>query len=332
VSSQVLRPAGRANAPRWDGESRGHYEVWYLTLSHPGSARGFWFRYTLEVPSDPGREPVAERWGFVFTPGEPAAGGKETCALEWPPKGVMHVGDAVLEDGHAVGEVTGAGVGMAWDLRWEPSPTAMWPIPGWLGRSKVPSTRVVSPSLRARFDGTVRVGDRTFELRGAPGCQTHLWGRQHAARWAWAHCSAFAEDDGAVLEAVHAVPLLGRGRPAPRGATFLYAEVGGDVLACNAWPWVARASSRVESPRWELRGRTRTARVRAVVEADLAEMAQVTYEDPDGEKAWCCNSEIGRCALEVERDDGSFVRLTSDGLAHVEFGAREPDPRVPILA
>lgn len=334
MSLQVLRPAVGSNSPRWGGSSRGHYEVWYLTLSDPDSGRGFWFRYTLEVPKELGKDPVAELWGFVFTPGRPAVGGKRTLPLDWPPKGVMSVGGAVLEEGRASGELPE--VELSWDLRWEPSGFALWHIPGWVGRSKVPSTRVVSPTVDAEFSGLVRVGGETVELRRARGCQTHLWGRRHAARWTWGHCSAFTDADGALrddvlLEAISAVPLLAPGRPAPRGLTLAYAEVGGEPIPCNAFPWALRASSRVDGHRWELRGRTRDVKMRAVLEAEPAEMAQVTYEDPDGAEAWCANSEIARCALEIERVGGGHERFTSDGLAHVEFGQREPDPDVPVL-
>lgn len=333
---QVLRPAAGANRPRWDGRSPGHYEVWYLTLNDPATGRGFWFRYTLEVPAASRRRPpTAELWGFVFTAGAPASGAKETVPLEWPPRGVMHVGErGRLEDGRATGSISGAAAGgavLAWDLTWDPSPLALWHIPGWAGRSRVPSTRVVSPNVAARFDGWVQLGDERLELRAAPGCQTHLWGRQHAARWAWAHCSAFQDDDAALVEAIWAVPLLARGRAAPGGPTLLYVEAGGERFACNAFPWLLRSRSRVDSPRWELRGRTPAGRVRAVLEARPEEMAQVVYEDPDGAQAWCANSEIAWCALEVERPDGSFTRLESPGSAHVEFGAREPDARVPVL-
>jgi hypothetical protein len=330
VTSAVLRPRAGANPPRWDGSARGHYEVWYVTLSDPDSGRGFWFRYTLEAPLDPARDPVAELWGFAFTPGRPAVGAKATFPVAWPPGGgaVMRAGDGVLEDGRAVGEVAG----LSWDLRWDVPSTAMWHIPGRLGRSAVPSTRVVCPALGVTISGRVTVAGETVELTGARGCQTHLWGRQHAARWAWGHCSAFRDGEGsALVEAVWAVPLLRPGRPAPAGATLLYAEVDGVPLACNAWPWVAMARSRVESPRWELRGRTRDARVRAVLEADVGEMAQVTYEDPDGSHAWCANSEIARGLLEVEWRDGRHRRFTTERLAHVEFGTRAPDPRIPVL-
>ncbi len=332
MSMQVLRPSVGANASRWDGEARGHYEAWYLTMSDPRSRRGFWFRYTFEVPEDPALEPVAELWGFAFTPGEAAVGGKRTVPLVWPPKGAMHVGEAVLEHGRAVGALDD----LEWDLHWDPSETALWHIPAWPGRSRLPSTRVVSPTVDASFRGSVRVGGETVELDGALGSQTHLWGRQHAGRWAWGHCNAFVDRDGerrddVLIEAVHAVPLLGSRREAPVGATLLFAEVAGEPIPANAFPWVFAARSRVESPRWEMRGRTSKVRVRAVLEAELDEMAQVTYEDPDGAQAWCANSEIARCALELERPDGSLERYTSDGLAHVEFGSREPDPRVPVL-
>jgi len=353
VASQVLDSALGANDPRWDGASRGHYEVWYLTLSDPATGRGFWFRYTLEVPKDAARAPVAELWGFVFTPGRPAVGGKATAPVVWPPDGTMSVRlestSGVLEEGNARGELPE--VGLAWDLTWDPSPSAMWHIPGRIGRSKIPSTRVVSPTVNAVFRGSVSIGDETITLEGARGCQTHLWGRQHAARWAWGHCSAFrpdrpdrpdgadgADDDSGVrddvlVEAVWAVPLLAPGRAAPGGPTFLYAEVGGESFACNALPWVAAARSRIEGHGWELRGRTADARVRAVLEATPAEMAQVTYEDPDGAHAWCANSEIARAVLEIDRGPrgGGVERFTSEGLAHVEFGARAPDPEVPVL-
>ena len=38
------------NKCRWDGASAPHYEVWFLTLNHRASQRGFWFRYVLESP------------------------------------------------------------------------------------------------------------------------------------------------------------------------------------------------------------------------------------------------------------------------------------------
>src|SRR5215217_7405246 len=52
------------NLCRWDRRSKGHYEVWFLTLNHRASQLGFWFRYTVESPS--GLDPRAALWAALF--------------------------------------------------------------------------------------------------------------------------------------------------------------------------------------------------------------------------------------------------------------------------
>src|SRR5437588_10685095 len=56
------------NLCRWDGVSAPRYEVWFLTLNHRASQRGFWFRYTLESPTDctDDSKPSAAVWAAAF--------------------------------------------------------------------------------------------------------------------------------------------------------------------------------------------------------------------------------------------------------------------------
>ena len=54
-----------ANRMRWAFQ-RGHYEVWYATLSHLASRTGFWIRYTLEAPEADHGEPYAQLWFARF--------------------------------------------------------------------------------------------------------------------------------------------------------------------------------------------------------------------------------------------------------------------------
>src|SRR5207253_1175385 len=49
------------NRMMWRGQP-GHYEGWYLTLSHRASRTGFWIRYTLEAPSTAHGQPYAQLW------------------------------------------------------------------------------------------------------------------------------------------------------------------------------------------------------------------------------------------------------------------------------
>ena len=64
---------------------------------------------------------------------------------------------------------------------------------------------------------------------------------------------------------------------------------------------------------------------------------QVEYPDPDGDRTYCLNSEVGDLTLEVERRGGRFARwervatLTSTGTTHVERASRERHPGVPIV-
>ena len=55
------------NMCRWDGTGAPHYEVWFLTLNHRASQRGFWFRYVLESPIATvlDAQPRASLWAAV---------------------------------------------------------------------------------------------------------------------------------------------------------------------------------------------------------------------------------------------------------------------------
>src|ERR1051325_3648651 len=54
------------NLCRWDGQNRGHYEAWFLTLNQRVGQRGFWFRYTFEAPAAGASPPHAGLWATVF--------------------------------------------------------------------------------------------------------------------------------------------------------------------------------------------------------------------------------------------------------------------------
>ena len=57
---------GSANAFRWNGRP-GHYEVYYLTITDPGTGVGIWIRYTMVAPIAPA--------------GDDAGQSEATCAL-----------------------------------------------------------------------------------------------------------------------------------------------------------------------------------------------------------------------------------------------------------
>ena len=98
------------NRPVWDGR-RGHYEVWYLTLTDSATGAAFWIRYTLEAPTQASTPTYARLW---FTSFDPAAESGGVARYQDVPVGgyasstgafEITMGDATLAHGRAEGAI-----------------------------------------------------------------------------------------------------------------------------------------------------------------------------------------------------------------------------------
>ena len=73
------------------------------------------------------------------------------------------------------------------------------------------------------------------------------------------------------------------------------------------------------------------------VDADRDQLAGVTYHDPDGELAYCYNSETASMRLHVyerARQVGGWAHretLVARGRAHFEYAQRTPVPDIELL-
>jgi hypothetical protein len=123
--------ASELNALRWDGQ-RGHYEVYYLSLTDRRSGCGIWIRYTMVAPLD-GRQPTASLWRMAMDPPGvgPLLGRKATwlvdalTATSQPFE--VRIADALMNARGAAG----AFEDVEWELRWKPDgPAQREPVPG----------------------------------------------------------------------------------------------------------------------------------------------------------------------------------------------------------
>lgn len=332
-------PTAADNACRWDGARRGHYEVWYLTCNHLASRTGYWIRYTLEAPLAGRGDPYAQLWFARFDKRDPSrtfainrvvpietfsAGDRPFC---------VRIGDAELRHDAMRGAIAGAGHDVSWDLRWRPAAHTHRHLPGLMyRRGGLGDTTVLSPNLDVPVRGTVRVDGRAVEFSGDPGGQTHLWGRKHAHAWAWGHCNAFDGHPGAAFE-VLTVRLRRRGRVSPP-LTLLSLYAGGAAYCMTGFADTLRARGTWTTGRYAFRAERGDVRIEGEFSCRPDDMVVARYADPDGEPAYCSNTEVGDLRVTLWRRAGrrgpwrEQMRLVAPGTGHFETGGRTRDRAV----
>jgi len=321
------------NVLQWDG-TPGHYEVYYLSATDPASGIGLWIRYTMVAPL--AGAATCSLWFMAMDPGGDVRVGRKVSfgvdqlVAEPSPFRVV-IGDSELSDRGMAGGFDD----VRWELRWDPS-RAYEHVHPLLRRGRIAKTVLTLPHADLSIDGTVAFGGRELKLEGARGGQAHLWGSKHANRWAWVHCNDFAGHDGAFVDGVSVfVPRFGR-EIGP--STPVVGRFAGDDFVANGPVAVVRAPSRFDLTSWHFEATSGKRRIVGEVEAPRASLVGVTYNDPDGDLAYCYNSEAATMRLSVFHKSGRgrsgwILRdtLQADGRAHFEYAQREPVPGLDLL-
>jgi hypothetical protein len=248
----------------------------------------------------------------------------------------LRIGAATLSDRGMTGSIDD----VSWDLRWEPCRRGYEHVDGLLRRSGLAKTVLVLPHADLQIEGTVTLLGEQLSVSGARGGQAHLWGSKHASCWAWVHCNDFSTLEGvpapgAFVDAVSVlVPRFGR-EIGPN--TPVLGRIDGRDFQSTSPLRVLLNDSTFSLTGWRFEGVDGGRRIVGEVDATREQMAGVTYHDPDGQLAYCYNSETASMRLHVfERAHqvGGWAHrqtLVARGRAHFEFGAREPVPGLELL-
>jgi hypothetical protein len=327
----------RPNTLQWDG-GPGHYEVYYVTLTDPATGVGLWIRYTMVAPlAKTGESATCSLWFLAMDPRpgrEPTLGRKVSLPISElsassEPFG-LRVGAATLTDTG----ISGRFDDVAWDLRWTPDERTYEHVHPILRRAKVAQTVLVLPHADVSIDGEVTIGSERIEIVGARGGQAHLWGSKHANSWAWVHCNDFQRPDGepvpgAFVDAVSVyVERFGR-RVGPN--TPVVARFGGTDFISTSPIRILRNSSDFDLTSWRFDATAGGRRLVCEVEADRAQLAGVTYHDPDGALAYCYNGETATMRVELMDARGKTTEFVAPGRAHFEYAQRTPVDGLTLL-
>ncbi|MEV7687754.1 hypothetical protein [Streptomyces bungoensis] len=315
---------GAFHAPRWRGES-GRTEVWYTTVTDPGTGTGLWLHHELTAPAD-GSAPYAHGWAAVFPENGPVRHARFGPAA-WNPRGHgFDAAGAVAEPGRLTGSAEDGA--LRWNLTERPTDGPLFTFPRWSWRHPLLPAAQMLPAARASYDGTFTHDGTTLALTAAPGASARIYGHGNAHRWAWLHADL---GGAAVLEIVAAVstrPGLRRLPPLVflrlrrEGRTWPRRGERGAV----GWAGPGRFRADIALPTWTVTGRAGLRRIRVQVTQPEDRTLTLDYTDPDGSHATCRNSERADAHVLLERwwfgGWRTEAEWTLDGTAHAEVGTR----------
>jgi hypothetical protein len=329
----------RWNSLQWNGRP-GHYEVYYLTFTDARSGVGFWIRYTMVAPlPGTGDAPSCSLWFLAMDPTDPSRNVGEKVSFPISDLSAtqepfaLRIGDASLTDRGMGGAIETDGKRFSWDLEWTPRLPAYGHVHPLLRRARIAKTILFLPHPDLEISGVVELDGRKIDVDRARGGQAHLWGSKHASRWAWAHCNDFSGAEGAPRDETFVdgvsvfVPRFGR-ELGPN--TPVVARVAGQDLLSTSPLAVTRNKSSFDLTSWRFEARAAHRRVIGTVTARREDLVGVTYHDPDGELAYCYNTEIADMRLEVLARSGPASgwskrdELVCERRAHFEYAQREP--------
>ncbi len=327
------------NVLRWDGSTRGFYEVYYFKFNDPAQQVAFWFRYTLLVPVKGRGDGVGELWAAFFDAARPEANRawKRSYPIDQVSSATnpftFRIHDSVLHHDGARGRIEGPEDSITWDLSVTPDPEGLRNLPSLLYKLPFPTTKVVAPNLTCTYTGTVRFGDRVIEVTNAPGHQAHIWGTKHAARWAWANCNLFDGEKATVLEALSARVKAGPVLSPPVSSVFL--RVGDDTYRFDSFRHLLAIRSTWDVKNWSLEAHNRRYQLLLQITSRPEWMVGVRYQDPDGETRVCNNTKVANAEVRVlERRKGAAPRLIhalrADRTCAFEVVGPEAVPEIPV--
>lgn len=334
----VSKEVEAANRLRWERGHHGHYEVYYLTLNHSASDSGFWIRYTMTAPEKGKGDAYAQIWFSCFNRKHPEKNFAlkqkypiEEMKAEDSPFSVS-IGGNVLEDGHAAGAISGHGHEASWDISFDPSKTVHLMLPKIFVDRELGDTTAVVPHLDVYYKGKITVDGEELVFDGEPGCQTHLWGEEHARRWAWAHCNAYKEDPSAVFEGL-SVQIRRAGLLLPPINLIMIRYMGQDYRFTELHR-ILNVRGGFDIGFWQFKATLGNIRFEGEMKCRDEDMVCAGYFDPDGEPAYCNNTEVGDSRIDVYKRNNPLAgwklvdTITAEGTAHMEFASRQRESRV----
>lgn len=313
-----------AEAPRHDrqywqgarfrqGQSRGHYESWFLRANHPTRSAAFWIRYTIFAPHGRPRDAIGELWAIHFD-GErrlirAAKSEVPISDCEFAPRGLdVRIGGAVLNAGGLRGSANGAHR-VQWSLTYRDGGAPMVFMPERTYEARWPAAKALCTRPQVVFDGLLEVDGESVAIDGWIGSENHNWGSRHTDTYAWGQVVGFDNAPEAFLECATARLKLGPVWTPPM--TVVCLRFDGHDYRLNSPLQMFRANGEWKDFNWHFDSAQAGVLIRGRIHASPEDFVALTYSNPPGGDHTCLNSKLAACEVTLERSRQAPVSLTT---------------------
>lgn len=302
------REAG--NLPRWQPGRTGFYEVYFLMWQNVEKRQIGWIRHILNAPTQGAA--TASVWGAYLHMDEPARNIaiQQAFPIDQVRTGVdpfhFDIGASSIGQGTAAGAVSGGGVNMEWNLRFDAPGALVNHIPIHWG--PFPRTKFVSPFCGGRLSGAVRIDGQELAVQNTPAVQSHFWGTKIVAAWVWGHCSSFREDPDFVFDGVWAQERIAGLTLSPITCLFFHWE--GHTYSCNGLVQsLFGNSSRHDLYEWTFEAKSGDLMFRGKMTGRPGRKIIWTHRDPDGDERYGHLDLTADLRLDILRRSGNQWQL-----------------------
>lgn len=306
----------RLGAARFEGTAKGHYESWFQRANHPTDPLAFWIRYTVFVPADRERPALGELWAVLFDDNEITARKAELPLEECTTSRstlAVQIGDATLDLDRCVGAIED----VSWSLRYDSPCPPMLMLPDRLYQGGFPKAKLLVGSPLARYQGSLKVGEREIDIDGWVGSQNHNWGSRHTDRYAWGQVAGFDDAPDVFFEATSAQLRLGPLWTPP--LTIASVRIGARTVQRVGMLQAIRANAKIDGYRWEFSSRGSNSAIEATFEATPEDFVALRYLNPPRGHKICLNSKLASCRLRVEMSGADPLEAQTEHRAAFEL-------------
>ncbi|HRZ27038.1 MAG TPA: hypothetical protein P5295_09545 [Spirochaetota bacterium] len=303
------------------GQSRGHYESYFLRANHPDRPHAFWIRYTIFSPDGNPGGALSELW-FVYFDGETkkhvaAKSELPVSAARFSAHGLdVSIGESFLRSGRLTGSIRNASVDVKWDLSYDGEEAPLYDFPRSYYDGGFPKAKVLVGLPLARFTGIITINGRNMAVDRWIGSENHNWGSKHTDHYAWGQVAGFDNRPDSFLELATARIKIG-----PVWTPFMTPLVlrhGGGEYALNRFQKTMRRG-RFRYFDWTFSAAGNGVIIDGRIRAGRDDFVCLPYYNPPGGVKYCINSKIARCDLRIRHEDGRVEELIAKHRAAFEI-------------